>query len=73
VFASMAPNGTRDPSAFVDAFTSSMWVATGVTVLGAVIAIGLLRGKAERAPGVPDAPAKRTEEFTTAELERVAA
>jgi EmrB/QacA subfamily drug resistance transporter len=75
VFASMAPDGTRDPGAFVDAFTSSMWVATGVTVLGAVIAIALLRGKAEREPSVAESEAATTAmgEFGTGELERVPA
>ncbi len=50
VFAAVAPAGVRDPVAFVDAFNSAMWVATGVAALGAVLAIALLRGKAEREP-----------------------
>jgi MFS family permease len=75
VFAAMAPDGVSDPGAFVDAFTSSMWVATGVTVLGAVIAIALLRGKAEREPQVGQAEAATTAQGTlaTGELEQVPA
>jgi EmrB/QacA subfamily drug resistance transporter len=75
VFASMAPQGVRDPGAFVDAFTSSMWVATGVTVLGAVIAIALLRGRAEREPTVPESEAATTSmgNLATGELEQVTA
>jgi EmrB/QacA subfamily drug resistance transporter len=75
VFAAIAPAGVREAGAFIDAFTASMWVATGVTALGAVLAIALLRGKAERAAGVP-APATPAEELATGELatrERVAA
>jgi EmrB/QacA subfamily drug resistance transporter len=68
VFAAIAPAGVREAGAFVDAFTASMWVATGVTALGAVLAIALLRGKAERAAGVPDAPATPAEELATGEL-----
>jgi EmrB/QacA subfamily drug resistance transporter len=74
VFAAMAPDGVRDPGAFVDAFTSSMWVATGVTVLGAVIAIGLLRGKAERQePAAAEAQATPQGTLATGELEQVTA
>jgi EmrB/QacA subfamily drug resistance transporter len=50
VFAGLAPAGTRDPAAFVDAFSSAMWVATGVAALGAVLAVALMRGKAEPEP-----------------------
>ena len=50
VFAAQAPAGVEDPAAFVHAFSSAMWVATAVTALGAALAIGLLRGRAERAP-----------------------
>jgi hypothetical protein len=46
VFASKAPAGVRDPAAFVGAFSTAMWVATGVAALGAVLAVALLRGKA---------------------------
>jgi len=46
VFQGIAPDGTRDPTAFVDAFASAMWVATGVAFAGAVIAAALIRGKA---------------------------
>jgi EmrB/QacA subfamily drug resistance transporter len=73
VFAAVAPAGVRDAGAFVDAFTTAMWVATAVTVVGAALAIALLRGKAERATRIADAPAIPTEELATGELERVAA
>jgi EmrB/QacA subfamily drug resistance transporter len=49
VFQALAPSGSGNPGEFIDAFTTSMWVATAVTTLGAVIAISLLRGRAERA------------------------
>jgi EmrB/QacA subfamily drug resistance transporter len=45
VFQAQAPAGTRDPATFVHAFASSMWVATAVTALGAIVAVVLLRGK----------------------------
>jgi MFS family permease len=73
VFAAVAPAGVRDAGAFVDAFTTAMWVATGVTAVGAAVAIALLRGKAERAPGMPDAPATPAKELATGELEQVPA
>jgi EmrB/QacA subfamily drug resistance transporter len=75
VFASIAPQGVRDPAAFIDAFTSSMWVATGVTMLGAVIAIAVLRGKAEREPSAAESEAATTAvgEFGTGEFEKVPA
>jgi EmrB/QacA subfamily drug resistance transporter len=50
VFQAEAPAGTRDPVAFVHAFSSAMWVATAVAATGAVIAVLLLRGRAEGAP-----------------------
>jgi EmrB/QacA subfamily drug resistance transporter len=50
VFAALAPAGVKDPVAFVGAFSSAMWVTTGVAALGAVVAIATLRGKAEREP-----------------------
>jgi EmrB/QacA subfamily drug resistance transporter len=50
VFAAQAPAGVRNPIAFVHAFSSAMWVATTVAAVGAVLAIALLRGRAERAP-----------------------
>jgi MFS family permease len=57
VFQGMAPRGTRDPVAFVHAFSSAMWVATAVALSGAVVAVTLLRGRAERAPGLAEAEA----------------
>ena len=51
VFASQAPAGIRDPAEFVHAFSTSMWVATAVAAVGAVIAIALLRGRAAPADG----------------------
>jgi EmrB/QacA subfamily drug resistance transporter len=50
VFQAIAPAGTHDPAKFVDAFSSAMWVATGVTIAGAITAVALLRGKATRKP-----------------------
>ena len=76
VFAAMAPAGVRDAGAFVDAFTAAMWVATAVTAVGAVIAIVLLRGKAERTETtLPEAEAAMTSpgELAVGELERAAA
>jgi EmrB/QacA subfamily drug resistance transporter len=60
VFQAKAPAGSRDPAAFISAFTTSMWVATGVALVGAVVAIALLRGRAERAPDVAEAEAPVT-------------
>jgi EmrB/QacA subfamily drug resistance transporter len=48
VFQALAPAGVGNAGDFIDAFTTSMWVATGFTVTGAVTAVALLRGKAER-------------------------
>jgi EmrB/QacA subfamily drug resistance transporter len=45
VFQGEAPAGTRDPVTFVHAFASSMWVATAVAALGAIIAAALIRGR----------------------------
>jgi hypothetical protein len=77
VFAAVAPAGVRDPVAFVDAFNSAMWVATGVAALGAVLAVALLRGKAEREPDLAESEAAATTpgELAAGELraERVAA
>jgi hypothetical protein len=72
VFAAIAPAGVSDPSAFIDAFTASMWVATGVTAFGALVAVALLRGRAER-PAAVEAPQPRA--VPTGELahERAAA
>jgi EmrB/QacA subfamily drug resistance transporter len=53
VFQAQAPAGTRDPVAFVHAFSTAMWVATAVAASGAVVAVALLRGRAEGAPTVP--------------------
>jgi EmrB/QacA subfamily drug resistance transporter len=57
VFQAKAPAGSRDPAAFIGAFTTSMWVATGVALTGAVVAVALLRGRAERSPDVAQAEA----------------
>ena len=77
VFAAMAPAGVRDPGAFIDAFTASMWVATGVTAVGALLAVALLRGRAERpaTAEAPEPPAVPSGELATGELahERAAA
>ncbi len=50
VFQAIAPAGTHDPGKFIDAFSSAMWVATGVTLAGAITAVALLRGKATKRP-----------------------
>ena len=50
VFQAEAPAGVADPAAFVHAFSTAMWVATAVTAFGALVAVALLRGKAEPAP-----------------------
>jgi EmrB/QacA subfamily drug resistance transporter len=71
VFQGIAPSGTRDPAAFVDAFSSSMWVATGVAFTGAIIAAVLIRGKAsarQTAPVTAEAPASPGGELATGEL-----
>ncbi len=69
VFAAQAPAGVEDPAAFVHAFSSAMWVATAVTALGAALAIGLLRGRAERAPApAPEVPATALGEFAAGEI-----
>ncbi len=57
VFQAEAPRGARDPVAFVHAFSNAMWVATGVAILGAVVAIALLRGRAEHRPDPAEAGA----------------
>ena len=57
VFQAEAPAGVRDPAAFVHAFSSAMWVATGVAVAGAIIAATLIRGKAEARPDLAAAEA----------------
>lgn len=46
VFQALAPAGTHDPAGFVHAFSTSMWVATGVALSGALLAASLLRGGA---------------------------
>jgi len=72
VFAAQAPAGVEDPAAFVHAFSSAMWVATGVTALGAVLAIALLRGRAERveatALGEDEAAATALGEYAAGEI-----
>lgn len=60
VFQAQAPAGSKDPVAFVHAFSSAMWVATAVAAGGAVVAIALLRGRAERAPDLLEAEAPVT-------------
>jgi EmrB/QacA subfamily drug resistance transporter len=60
VFQAEAPLGAEDPVAFVHAFSNAMWVATAVALSGVVVAVALLRGRAERAPGVLDAEAPVT-------------
>jgi EmrB/QacA subfamily drug resistance transporter len=75
VFQAVAPAGVRDAGAFVDAFTTSMWVATAVAALGAVFAVTLLRGRAERPDSLAEgeAPANAPGQLATGEFERVAA
>ncbi len=70
VFAAQAPAGVKDPVAFVGAFSSAMWVTTGVAALGAIVAITLIRGKAERPESVAEAEAATTApgELATGEL-----
>ncbi len=73
VFQAIAPQGTRDPAQFVDAFTSAMWVATGVAMFGALTAVVMLRGKAERKPAPAPAPAVvEAEALATPEAELAA-
>ena len=60
IFQAIAPAGTHDPAKFVDAFSSAMWVATGVTLAGAITAVALLRGKAA---GKPQAATAEAEAF----------
>ncbi|MFI5122929.1 MAG: MFS transporter [Vicinamibacteria bacterium] len=60
VFQAQAPAGTHDPAAFVHAFSSAMWVATGVAVAGALVAVTMLRGRADRAPTLAEAEAPAT-------------
>ncbi len=57
VFQGEAPAGTRDPAAFVHAFSTAMWVATGVAIFGALTAVVTLRGIGGRRPsdGVAEA------------------
>jgi EmrB/QacA subfamily drug resistance transporter len=69
VFQGEAPAGTRDPATFVHAFASSMWVATGVALLGALIAAATIRGKSKprRQPGIAEGPATPGGELATGE------
>ncbi len=64
VFQALAPSGARDPQQFIHAFATSMWVATGVALAGALLAVALIRGKAERVP----APIAEGELAPTGEL-----
>ncbi len=68
VFQGEAPAGTRDPAAFVHAFSSAMWVATAVAAVGAVVAISLLRGRGARqpTPAEAEAPASPPRELAPA-------
>jgi hypothetical protein len=66
VFQAEAPAGARDPVAFVHAFSSAMWVATAVAFSGAIAAVVLLRGKADRKPDLPVTEARA---FATPESE----
>jgi EmrB/QacA subfamily drug resistance transporter len=70
VFASQAPAGVQDPTALVNAFSSAMWVTAGVAALGAIVAIALIRGKAERPAPVEESAAATTSggELATGEL-----
>jgi hypothetical protein len=70
VFASQEPAGVQDPTAFVNAFSSAMWVTAGVAALGAIVAIALIRGKAERPAPVEESAAATTSggELATGEL-----
>jgi MFS family permease len=67
VFQGQAPAGTRDPATFVHAFASSMWVATAVAFLGALIAAALIRGKPKphRQPAAAEAPSTPGTELAT--------
>ncbi len=67
VFQGQAPAGTRDPATFVHAFASSMWVATAVALLGALIAAALIRGKPKphHQPAAAEAPATPGGELAT--------
>jgi EmrB/QacA subfamily drug resistance transporter len=69
VFQAQAPGGAEDPAAFVHAFSSAMWVATAVALVGAVVAVALLRGRAERSPDLAEAevPVTPAGQLATAE------
>jgi molecular chaperone DnaK (HSP70) len=58
VFQALAPAGTTDPSKFIHAFTTAMWVATGVAFVGALTAMLTLRGKAAQGPSPARAEAE---------------
>jgi EmrB/QacA subfamily drug resistance transporter len=60
VFQAKAPAGSKDPVAFVHAFSSAMWVATAVALGGAVVAVSLLRGRERQAPRPAEAEAAVT-------------
>jgi len=70
VFQAIAPAGTRDPAKFIDAFSTAMWVATAVALVGALTAVITLRGKATAQPDVAIAEA---EAFAAPEGELAAA
>jgi hypothetical protein len=69
VFQAIAPAGTRDPAKFIDAFSTAMWVATGVAFVGALTAVVMLRGKAA---GKPDPATVEAEAFAAPEGELAA-
>jgi MFS family permease len=60
VFQALAPAGTRDPSAFVHAFSDAMWVATAVAATGALMAAVLIRDHRVRRVTGADAEAAVT-------------
>jgi hypothetical protein len=70
VFQGLAPAGTRDPVAFVHAFSSAMWVATSVAIFGALTAVVTLRGKGDSRPAA--AGAAEAEAFAAPEGELAA-
>jgi EmrB/QacA subfamily drug resistance transporter len=68
VFQALAPAGTRDPSAFVHAFSDAMWVATGVAATGAVMAALLIRAHRRAPTGVePEVPVTPAADLATGE------
>jgi EmrB/QacA subfamily drug resistance transporter len=60
VFQGLAPDGASDPVAFVDAFATAMWVATAVAMVGVIVAVTVIRGKARPARDLVAAEAPAT-------------